>query len=109
MSVTMAHTATQYLANSLQFNRGTPADVLSVGAFYATDPNQVPQVSDFYTSQLVKPGDALAEGNLVDILTLVGARPSAAVSLSAGDYQVWLLVTTSDEDIIFKMDTLELL
>jgi hypothetical protein len=105
----MAHTATQYLANSLQFNRGTAADVIRVGAFYADNPNLVPEVTDFYNSILVKPGDPLAEGNLTDILTRVGARPDAQVTLSAGDYQVWLLVVTTDEDIIFKMDTLELL
>jgi hypothetical protein len=109
MSVTMAHTATQYLANSLTFTRGSAADVLGVGVYYASDPNEVPAVDDFVEARLVQPGDPLAEGQLTDILARPGARPDADVALAKGDYQVWLLVTTADEDIIIKQDTVTVL
>jgi hypothetical protein len=109
MTVTMAHTATQYLANSLTFLRGSAADVQRVGVYYGIDPNHVPSVTDFFTAQLVQPGDPLAEGNLTDVLARPGARPDADVALTPGDKQVWLLVVTTDEDIIVKVDTVTVL
>lgn len=107
-SVELAHTATQYLANALTFSRGGPSDVVSVGAYYGSDPNTVPEVADFTAGTLVQPGDALAEGDLIDIVVLVGPR-DGDITLVAGDYQVWLLITTAKEDVILKMDTVTIL
>lgn len=97
-------TGTEYVANELTFTRGTVADVISVGVFHSTDPTVVPTVAQFTTVQLVKPGDALADGTKTDALSLIG--PRGGVTLTPGDYQRWVLVKTATEDIIRRPDTL---
>lgn len=97
-------TGTEYVANELTFTRGTVADVVSVGVFHSNDPTVVPTVAQFTTVQLVQPGDALAQGTKIDVLSLIG--PRGGVTLTPGDYQRWVLVKTATEDIIRRPDTL---
>lgn len=111
MAVSLYRTATEYVANALTITRGTVADITSVGVFMTTDPTVVPTVAQFATVTLVKPGDALAEGTTVDVLSLIGPRSTvtALASLTPGDYQRWVKVTTATEDKIRKVDTVTIL
>lgn len=102
MSVTLPRTGTEYLANQLTFTRGTVADVVSVGVYMTTDATKVPTPAEFTTVTLVQPGDALAEGTKIDVLSLIG--PRGTITLTPGDYQRWVLVKTATEDIIRRVD-----
>ena len=108
MAVTIPRTGTEYVANSLTFTRGTVAAIVSVGVYHTADPTVVPTVAQFTPVQLVKPGDSLADGTNIDILSLIGPR-SGDVTLSAGDYQRWVLIKTATEDIIRRPDTITIL
>ena len=101
-------TATEYTANEITLSRGTAADITGVGVFHSTDPTDVPTVAQFTMTTLVEPGDELADGNKIDVLTLVGPR-AGQVNLAAGDWQRWVLVTTATEDIIRKVDVVTVL
>ena len=107
MGVSIYRTATEYTANSITLTRGTPSDIVSVGVYHSTNPQTVPQVSDFVQVTLVQPGDVLAEGALVDILALIG--PDGDITLAPGDYQRWTLITTAAERIIDAVDTITIL
>jgi hypothetical protein len=107
MVVAIYHTATEYTANAITMARGTPADIVSVGVYHNTDPQKVPDVADFTEVRLVLPGDLLAEGSTVDILSLIG--PGGDVELQPGDYQRWTLITTVAENIIDSVDTVSIL
>lgn len=100
------HTATEYVANQLTITRGTVADIVSVGVHHAVDPNEIPAVADFTAVSLVYGEDPLADGDRIDVLSLVGPR-NGDVDLTPGDYQRWVLVTTDTEDIIRRAGTLE--
>lgn len=100
---------TEFLANAITLSRGTAADIVSVGVFHSLDPNEMPEVDDFTTVTLVEPGDPLASGNNLDVLSLVGSKAGADFPLAAGTYQRWVLVQTASEDIIRKVDTVEVL
>ena len=105
MAIEIFNTATEYLSNSLTFTRGSVDDVLMVGVFHSLDPNEVPAENDFIEVTLVEPGDPLAQGNTVDVLSLVGpASVNPNIVLTPGDYQRWVLVKTSTEIIIRKVD-----
>lgn len=103
------HTATEFVANELTFIRGDPSLVTSVGVYHTTDPNEVPMSASFTTVTLVT-GGALAEAGKIDVLSLIGPKAGADLNLSVtGDYQRFVLVSTSTEDIIRKVDVLEIL
>lgn len=102
------HTGTEFAANQITFTRGTVDDVVSVGVFHTTDAGEVPDVVDFTTVTLVQPGDPLAEGAKVDVLSLIGPD-GGDVTLPAGTYQRWLLIETTTEKIIRRPDTLVIL
>lgn len=108
MPVAIPNTGTEYVANSLTFTRGSASDITSVGVYHTTDPAVVPTVAQFTTVLLVKPGDTLAEGDNVDVLSLIGPR-SGHVTLAAGTYQRWVLVKTATEDVIRRPDTITIL
>ena len=107
---TLFNTATEYTANELTILRGTVDDIVSVGVYHDTDPNVVPAVVDFDTVALVdgtaEPPDALSEEGKIDVLALIGPR-DGDVTLAPGDYQRWVLVVTATEDVIRKVDVLE--
>jgi hypothetical protein len=107
MAVTIYHTATEYTANAITMSRGTPADITGVGVYHNANPLVIPEVDDFILVQLVLPGDLLAEGNTVDILSLIG--PGGDVELTPGDYQRWTLISTAAENIIDSVDTVSIL
>lgn len=98
-------TATEYLANALTFTRGTVDDIASVGVYHTVDVDEVPDELDFHACLLVEPGDALAEGSNIDVLSLIGPGVGAHDTLTAGVYQRWVLIKTSTETIIRKVDT----
>jgi hypothetical protein len=107
-NLTIAHTATEFTANAITLKRGTVADIVTVGVYHNVSPNTVPLVSDFIIVDLVYAPNALADGTNIDILSLIGPR-SGDVTLTAGDYQRWCLVTTATEDIIRKVDVITIL
>lgn len=112
MAVQLYAGATEYVANELTLLRGTTADIVTVGVFHSTDPNVSPAVTDFTTVQLIdgvaNPGNPLAESGKIDVLSLIGPR-SGDVALTPGDYQRFVLISTASEDVIRKVDTLEVL
>jgi hypothetical protein len=102
MVVTIPRTGTELVANQITFTRGAAADVTAVGVFHTTDPTKIPTVAEFTTAQLVLPGDPLAEGTKIDVLSLIG--PRGGTTLAAGDYQRWVRVSTATEDILRRVD-----
>ena len=113
MAVTLHNSATEYLSNALTITRGTIADITSVGVYHDTNPATIPAVLDFTTVTLAD-GTAgsggtnyqLAITGEIDVVSLIGSKAGADLSLAAGDYQRWVLVQTTAEDIIRKVDTL---
>ena len=95
---------TEYLANAITISRGTAASITGVGVYHNINPTTVPTVAQFTMVALVKPGDALADGNNTDVLSLVGPKAGAHLALTTGDWQRWVLVQTAAEDIIRKVD-----
>ena len=124
MATSIFSNATEYIANAITLTRGTVADIKGVGIYVNINPNSVPTIAQFtmLPNGLV---DGTAGGTLpplavageIDVITSVG--PGAAVSgaipavpagdlstLTAGSYQVWILIRTASEAIIRKVDTL---
>lgn len=110
--VTLYSTGTEYVANEITILRGTVADITSVGVYHTANPAEIPTVAQFTTVSLVdgtaEPPDALSEVGKIDVLSRIGAR-LGAINLAAGDYQRWALIVTADEDVIRRVDTLEVL
>lgn len=100
-------TATEYLSNSLTFTRGGPQDVVAVGVFHSLDPDYVPTEAEFTVVPMVQPGDPLAQGDNIDVLSLIGPRAEADLVLTVGTWQRWVMVTTATETIIRKVDVVE--
>lgn len=104
MAVTIPSTGTEYAANAITITRGTVAAITGVGVFHTTNAATVPTVEQFTTVDLVQPGDPLADGQNIDVLSLIG--PDAGdVVLTAGVHQRWVLIQTATENIIRKVDT----
>lgn len=97
-------TGTEYLANAITLTRGTSTAITAVGVYHNINPAIVPTVAQFTMVQLVKPGDALADGTNTDVLSLVGPKLGAHLALTPGDWQRWVLVQTAAEDVIRKVD-----
>lgn len=115
MAASLFSTATEYIANTLTLTRGTVSDIQSVGIYVNTNPNTVPTVSSFTTVTLVDGTSGspppLAVTGQIDVLTKVGPGATGVTAgdlstLVAGSYQVWVLIKTSTEAIIRKVDTL---
>src|SRR4029077_11320550 len=90
-------TATEYRRNSLTINSGTVGDILQVGVALRSNPNDVPDPT----------GTGLGEFTAVtldpagpDVLTLFGPRGGDIIPSGVGDFQVFVLIRTADEDII---------
>jgi hypothetical protein len=105
-------TGTEYVANEITITRGTVGDITAVGVFHTTDPAVIPTVAQFTTVTLAdgtaEPPDTLSEPGVIDVLSLIGPR-GGQVTLSAGDYQRFILISTATEDIIRRPDTLTVL
>ena len=110
MGVSLYNTATEYVASALSLLRGTAADITGVG-FYATATSSIPAVGDFTTTTLVDGTGGvvppLGVAGEIDVLSLIGG--GGDVTLTAGDYQVFILITTATENIIRKVDVLTVL
>lgn len=104
--VQMYANSTEYLANALTITRGTAADITSVGVYHNINPLITPTVAQFTTVVLVQPGNPLAEGTNIDVLSLIGSKVGAHLALTAGDYQRWVLIRTANEDVIRKVDVI---
>jgi hypothetical protein len=107
MAVTLYAPGTEYTANAITLKRGNAADITYVGVYHGIDPNKTPTLADFTQVTLVVPPNPLADGNNIDILSLIG--PGGDVTLGAGVYQRWCLVKTSTENIMRKLDTVTVL
>lgn len=113
--VTLYSTATEYIANELTFLRGDSGDIASVHVHFDLDPNDVPAVGDFTEVTLVEAPDALADGDKVDVVTLVGpgnvglSISAGDVELTAGDYQLFVMIVTASEIVIRSVDTVTIL
>lgn len=108
--VDLYSTATEYLANQITITRGTVSDIVEVGVYHTTNPTFVPAENDFTPAELVQPGDPLAQGDMIDVISLVGpASPVGAshIELVPGTYQRWVMVKTVVEVIIRKVDVVE--
>lgn len=102
--------ATEFLANEITFTRGTVDQITSVGVYHDLDPNASPAVLDFTTVTLVDGTGVLSESGKVDVLSLIGPRDGHVdMSNTSGDFQRFVLVSTSTEDIIRKVDILTIL
>lgn len=99
---------TEYTGNQLTLARGNLADITAVGVLHSTDPNVVPAVEDFVDVIVVDETSPLGLAGQLRIITKVGPKSGDEV-LAPGVYQRFLLVQTSDEDIIRKADTIEVL
>jgi len=115
MSASIYSTATEYIANQLTLTRGSVSDITSVGIYVNVNPNIIPTVPQFTTVTLVDgtilPKPPLAVTGQVDVITKVGPGATGVpagdlATLTAGSYQVWLLIKTASEAIIRKVDTL---
>jgi hypothetical protein len=107
--VELYSTATEFLANAITLTRGTAADITAVGVYHTLTPTEVPEESDFTEVLLVEPGDPLAEGTNLDVLSLVGPAVTADLVLAAGDWQRFVMVKTASETIIRKVDVVTIL
>jgi hypothetical protein len=124
MAASIFASATEYIANAISLTRGHVSDITGVGIYVNTNPNIEPTISQFTMVTLLD-GTAsvpppLAVPGEIDVLTKVGPGASAVTgppaypavpagdlaALTAGSYQVWILVRTSAEAIIRKVDTL---
>lgn len=103
--------ATEYVANSFTFLRGTIADITNVYVYHTLNPNESPTEEDFTEVHLVSDPftDPLGSQGLFDIVSLIGPGPNADVTLTAGDYQRFVAIRTTDEFVIRKTDTLTIL
>lgn len=108
----MAHIyadSTEYVANALTIRRGVVDDITAVGVFHTGDENERPAVGDFTPATLVDgtatPPDALSITGVVDVISLIG--PRGGIVLGTGTYFRWVLISTSTEDIIRRVGTLE--
>jgi hypothetical protein len=90
-------TATEYRRNSLTINSGTIADITAVGVALRSNPNDVPDPTGTglgeFTAVMLDPAGP-------DVVTLFGPRGGDVPLTSVGDFQVFILVRTDDEDII---------
>jgi hypothetical protein len=103
------HTGTEFTANRVTLSRGTVADIVSVGVYHNVDPNVVPDVADF-TAVLLVDGtvpspDPLAEVGFIDIVSLIGPR-GGDLTLTAGDWQRWVKISTASEDVLRPTDVI---
>jgi hypothetical protein len=109
MAIQLFTTGTEYVANAITLSRGTSAAITGVGVYHNTDPTVKPTVAQFTMVTLVKPGDALADGTNLDVLSLIGPKSGAHLALTPGSYQRWILVQTATEDVIRKVDVIEVI
>lgn len=97
-------TATEFRRNSLTLvPPAVIGDVTAVGIALRQDPDDVPDPS----------GTGLGEFTAVtldpagpDIVSLIGPRNGDIIPAAVGDYQVFILVRTAEEDIIRRPSTL---
>lgn len=112
MAATIYNTATEYVWVQLIEVRGTlSTDTTTVGMYLTLDPNDIPEVDDFFEGILVKPGtEPLGDppGGKTYMGLLVGpdTEPGA---LEPGDYQTFTLISVGAENIIRRAGVLTVL
>src|SRR5690606_17547664 len=108
LAATIYETATEYRRLRVTLAAGSAVeDISAVGIALSASGNDVPDPS----------GQGLGDFTEVtldsavsppDIVVLIGPR-SGDINPSAGNYQVWTLIQTADEDIIDAPDTLQVI
>ena len=96
-------TATEYRRNALTIVQGTVGDITSVGIALRSNPNDVPDPSGTGLGEFT---EVSLDETGPDIVTLIGPRNGDIEAPAVGDYQVFILVRTADEDIIRRPSTL---
>jgi len=108
MALTLHAAGTEYVRNAITLIDAEVTDVASVGVFHG-DANEIPTVAQFLAAQLVDgvndPDNPLATPDAVTVVSLIGPR-GGVEALTPGTYQRWVLVTTANEDIIRRVDTI---
>ena len=97
-------TATEYRRNALTLvPPAVVGDITAVGIALRSSPNDVPDPSGAglgeFTAVTLDPAGP-------DIVTLIGPRGGDITPAAVGDYQVFILGRTADEDIIRRPSTL---
>jgi len=96
-------TATEYRRNALTINSGTIADISAVGVALRDNPNDVPDPSGTGLGEFTS---VVLDEDGPDVVTLFGPRGGDIVPAAVGDYQVFVLIRTADEDIIRRPSVL---
>jgi len=96
-------TATEYRRNSITLVEGTVDDIVSVGVALRTDPDDVPDPSGTDLGEFT---EVTLDPTGPDIVTLFGPRSGDIVPAAVGDYQVFVLIRTANEDIIRRPSVL---
>ena len=99
-------TATEYRRNRITINHGVVGDITAVGIALRTNPNDVPDPSGSGLGEFTA---ATLDVSGPDIVTLIGPRGGDVVPSAPGDFQVFVLIRTLDEDIIRKPSVLTVL
>lgn len=97
--------ATEYRRNPLDIASGSVADINAVGIALTTDPNDIPDpggVTDLGEFTEVTLDDTV---DPPEVVTLIGPR-DGDLNPDVGDWQVFILIRTDDEDIIRQPNTL---
>lgn len=111
-------TGTEWRRFPVTFTWGDHTDVIEVGVYLTLDPAEVPTVNLFDTATLVDFADyQLGDGEHTYIAALIGARadpqvidiPEPGQGQEDDPVQVWARIATNDEDILRRVDTLEVL
>jgi hypothetical protein len=115
MDTSFYGTGTEWVFTKVTIDRGSVSDIETVGMLASADPNVRPAVADFTAATLVDgtavPAGPLAIPGRIDIAARIGARSdvASALQLTAGDYQMFTLITTADEDVIDVAGTITIL
>lgn len=98
--------ATEYRRNRLLITSGFVAQITAVGIALSTDPNAVPDPGisppDMGDYTPITLDDTVSPP---EVVTLIGPR-GGDINPTVGEYQVFILIRTSEEDIIRLPNTL---
>jgi hypothetical protein len=96
-------TATEYRRNALTIVDGVVGDITAVGIALRSSPNDVPDPTGTGLGEFT---EVALDVTGPDVVSLIGPRSGDITAPAVGDYQVFILVRTADEDIIRRPSTL---
>ena len=111
MAASIPRTGTEYAWAELTLIRGTVTSATPCGIFFTALGADPPAVGVFHDAIMVPPGhEELGDGERTWVTQLVGPDSSAPeITLTAGDWQMWVLVTVGNERIIRRPGILTVL